>query len=437
MRIHILLFLAFAIIPYRTRYESDFKKMCLDIRSKERPFINSLLAAVPLVEAATENNKVLRVKLGTEKRIVKVLYPKESGRGSIKANEIRTLKSLRQYWFVNTLDDKDTDFCYYDKNKTYIVMKAFDSSLGNIHNRYDLDEIYWSPSWRLFAILAVGNAMVRLHNLSYLHRDIKPQNVFVKDVFDIVLGDFDATIHLPPEKGEAIVNGYKNGDIAGTSVYIAPEALGSRIYSVKSDAFSFGVFIFNLLTNETFSPAHTVYGNLFELINNYEDCDETYDTGTPTDLYCNYFKQLVKELISEDPVSRPHGYALIKKLYEIVAKAYTGIKETSRELKQALAELRADENSDIFQLNNTKNHLDMIDPRDFESRLTAYIDGIDSSQQQEILRIDNLVFMEELQEPCEPINRLKSNFAGIDYISALNSKIKRDKKGNSSCLIFI
>ena len=326
MRLQIFLYLALAILPCQTNYKSDLEKYCVNESRSKDSFIAWLDKRVTSVENETKKNMVLRINHDREERIVKVLFSKKINPVSFIENEINTLENLSQYWFVNTLNEKDENFCFYDEHNTYIMMKAFDSSLDNIHKHYDLEEIYHNPSWQLFAILAVGNAMVRLHNLRYLHRDIKPQNVFVKDVFDIVLGDFDLTIFLPPKTGEEIVKGHKTSDSAGTRVYSAPEVIKSQTYSVKSDAFSFGVFIFKLLTNETFSEDHMEHENLMVLISKYRNCSKKYDTGTTTDLYCNYFKPLVEKLISKSPNNRPYAYALIKQLYEIAFKAYTSIK---------------------------------------------------------------------------------------------------------------
>ena len=480
MRLQMFLYLAFAILPYQADFIYDMVDLCSKKDKSKNFFFNRLKEDNILTKhIREEEKKVLKVKIEEELRVVKSLLLDKINM-SAKDSEIRTLKNLSEYWFVNSLDDKDKskdrDFCFYDEKRIYILMKAFDFSLDNVDNHHGSNKIYETPSWRLFAIQAVGNAMVRLHNLRYLHRDIKPQNVFAKDVFDIVLGDFDLTIHLPTEKGEAIVNGYKNGDIAGTSVYIAPEALGRGIYSVKSDAFSFGVLIFNLLTNETFRPVHKVYDNLFELINNYEGCKKTFLRGSPTDLYCNYFKNLVKKLISKNPCNRPYGYALIKELYEAVFKAYMHIKETSRELDKILEQLKADENNNITQL---KNHLDMINPHDFESELNEYIERINNPQQQKILRIDNSVFIVKLQEPYKTIDPLdfkselnkyiegikssqqweirrinkevfttklqasltidllESKFDDVDYITDLNNQIQISGAGSNCCNTFI
>ena len=101
--------------------------------------------------------------------------------------------------------------------------------------------------------------------------------------------------------------------------------------------------------------------------------------------------------------------------------------------------MKTDKNGDNVKLYNLMHDLKRIDPHEFESRLKDYLKTIESSPQSEILRIDNLLFTEELQEPYNPIDMLlKSEFAGIKYITDISSKIKKKKKiGCTSCNIFI
>ena len=82
-----------------------------------------------------------------------------------------------------------------------------------------------------------------LRNIGTIHRDIKPENIFIKDN-RLKLGDFGYSIPLSTQKIESSVN-------LGTPLYMAPEALSHSIYSEKSDIWSLGITLYEMLTGTT------------------------------------------------------------------------------------------------------------------------------------------------------------------------------------------
>lgn len=83
----------------------------------------------------------------------------------------------------------------------------------------------------------VGEALVFLHGKGFLHQDVKPSNVFVGEgVYK--LGDL-GTLRPLTERG---------AEYAGSPHYLAPELFLGALPSVKSEAYSFGVMAYELLT---------------------------------------------------------------------------------------------------------------------------------------------------------------------------------------------
>eukprot|EP00045_Choanoeca_perplexa_P018495 m.292981 g.292981 ORF g.292981 m.292981 type:complete len:615 (-) comp17868_c0_seq1:55-1899(-) len=99
-----------------------------------------------------------------------------------------------------------------------------------------------------------------VHDQGLLHRDLKPQNIFLKpteDGFDVRLGDFglaraaEASDRLPVPSDTTIANRVLHPDQAlssgiGTATYAAPEQLQGHDYGNKCDIYAMGIILFEL-----------------------------------------------------------------------------------------------------------------------------------------------------------------------------------------------
>lgn len=88
-----------------------------------------------------------------------------------------------------------------------------------------------------------------MNQMSIIHRDLKPENVLLnsKDtgVYDVRIADFGFAIKADSkELGIEI----EEDVICGTPGYIAPEALAGDGFTYKSDIFSLGSILYNILS---------------------------------------------------------------------------------------------------------------------------------------------------------------------------------------------
>jgi len=84
-------------------------------------------------------------------------------------------------------------------------------------------------------ILDVGTALKKMHEMGVMHRDIKPNNIFIKSN-NIKLGDFGCSIFIKDNNFEQI----------GTIFYTAPEILQDLNYDEKCDLWSLGVTLYEI-----------------------------------------------------------------------------------------------------------------------------------------------------------------------------------------------
>jgi serine/threonine-protein kinase len=97
----------------------------------------------------------------------------------------------------------------------------------------------------------VLSALASAHALGVIHRDVKPENVFVLagGELRVKLLDFGVSKFAPVKRGSRGVT--REGVVLGTPKYIAPEQwLDASRVDHRADLFSVGVLLYELLTGE-------------------------------------------------------------------------------------------------------------------------------------------------------------------------------------------
>jgi len=96
----------------------------------------------------------------------------------------------------------------------------------------------------LSMISDVANALDYAHSKGIVHRDIKPANImYLKDTKDVKVADFGIARITSSSKT-------KTGVILGTPSYMSPEQISGHKVDGRSDIFSLGVVLFEMLTGE-------------------------------------------------------------------------------------------------------------------------------------------------------------------------------------------
>jgi eukaryotic-like serine/threonine-protein kinase len=91
--------------------------------------------------------------------------------------------------------------------------------------------------------VAQGLAFAHAHGV--VHRDVKPQNILIDENGTAKVTDFGIARAVDP--GEGLT---ETGTVLGTSGYIAPEQASGRRVDARSDQYSLGVVLYELLTGE-------------------------------------------------------------------------------------------------------------------------------------------------------------------------------------------
>jgi eukaryotic-like serine/threonine-protein kinase len=138
-------------------------------------------------------------------------------------------------------------------NVPYIVMELLEGcELG----KYMTERGILSPEEVCAIIAQISKALRRAHERRIVHRDIKPQNIFMCDVgggeLFIKVLDFGIAKKL---EGDVTESGTRTGAMIGTPYYMSPEQLvGAKDIDFRSDLWSLAVVAFQALTGRV--PFH-------------------------------------------------------------------------------------------------------------------------------------------------------------------------------------
>jgi len=116
-----------------------------------------------------------------------------------------------------------------------------------------------SPRLAVELMIPVVRALSCAHKLGIVHRDLKPENIFLTTAGRVVVLDFGIAKHLdagtwsalhapagPP--GDPGARDPQESTVFGTLLYMSPEQLRARDIDARSDLWSTGVILYELVT---------------------------------------------------------------------------------------------------------------------------------------------------------------------------------------------
>jgi len=152
----------------------------------------------------------------------------------------------------------------------------------------------FSPGAALDIMTGVLDGLAAAHASGIVHRDVKPENVLLTADGRVKVADFGLA------RAHAAVGTTRAGMLIGTVAYLPPEQVTGDSTGPRSDVYSAGVVLFELLTGRPPFSGDTPLSVAYQHVNQDVPAPSSLVTGIPAAV-----DQLVLAATSRDPARRP------------------------------------------------------------------------------------------------------------------------------------
>ncbi|MDP9118255.1 MAG: protein kinase, partial [Actinomycetota bacterium] len=141
----------------------------------------------------------------------------------------------------------------------------------------------------------VLSALSAAHRAGLVHRDIKPENILLSDDGIVKVADFGLARAV-----EAEATATRTGLMMGTVAYCAPEQISRGSADQRSDVYSAGIVLFELLTGQPPYRGDSAINVAYQHVHSRVPAPSSRVKGIPSEI-----DELVIDATDSDPGSRP------------------------------------------------------------------------------------------------------------------------------------
>jgi serine/threonine protein kinase len=206
----------------------------------------------PLGSGATANVCLCERGPGKQLVVLKIL----KGEGSADSDLLS--RFVQEYFAASSIDSPYVAKVFehgFTDSHAYIVMEYFPA--GDLRARVARDRPGVEEAFIIIG--SILSALTSVHSAGIIHRDLKPANVMFRDDGTIALVDFGSARRDADPVAKTLA-----GVVIGTPYYLSPEQALGGIADERSDLYSVGVMLYELLTGQRMYAAGSLVA-LFEM----------------------------------------------------------------------------------------------------------------------------------------------------------------------------
>jgi serine/threonine protein kinase/Tol biopolymer transport system component len=200
--------------------------------------------------------------------------------------EAQTASSLNHPHILTVHDAGEAE------GRQYLVTELVDG--GTLRDWAHAEPRAWRPIVEL--LVGVADGLAAAHAAGILHRDIKPENILVTRSGYAKLADFGLAKLHEASGPDATQAQTRAGVVVGTVPYMSPEQAAGRPLDARSDIFSFGIVLYELLSGRKPFAGDSELATL-----------QTIASATPPPLEASLpaaLRNAVEKMLEKDPGDR-------------------------------------------------------------------------------------------------------------------------------------
>jgi DNA-binding response OmpR family regulator len=217
-----------------------------------------------------------------EPLVVKIL------RSQVTGDNLALERFMEEYTLVERMRSRHVAKIYghgVSEDHAYLVMEFFDG--GDLNKRLGGKPAAPAEALRIFRELMF--ALGDIHEFGVLHRDLKPQNLMFRSDGSLAIVDFGIAKHIDS------VDRTGHGEILGTPRYMSPEQVRGMALDLRTDIYSAGVLLYQMLTGKHMFDAATAIEVALQHLN-------TPPPALPEAL--SAYQRLIDKLVEKDRDAR-------------------------------------------------------------------------------------------------------------------------------------
>jgi serine/threonine-protein kinase PpkA len=164
-----------------------------------------------------------------------------------KAASEHLSRFIQEYALLSQIEHPNVIRIYdqgFTDDHAYIAMEYFEQ--GDLR----AEIVAGMGQQRVLAIVAqVAQALAAIHARGIIHRDLKPENIMRRPDGSVALADFGIAKSMLQADNMALTQ-TRHGDVVGTPYYLSPEQAAGQVITPRSDLYSLGVMMFEMLAGE-------------------------------------------------------------------------------------------------------------------------------------------------------------------------------------------